>query len=306
MSNFIALKNDSLEVIIHPEAGGSIFSFKYNHNGNRIDIMRPTPMEAAERKEAGKYSSFNLIPYSSLLENGMLKMNNEFYPLYPKDPSQHREHGEVRIKPLKVERHDQSSVLLSFDSTDFDDIYWPFPFTALLEYSLTGSTFKARMTLKNTGDHSMPGGLGMHPYFVRNLEGIKQDVFVRIPMKGAYPQDDQIPLGPWEQTDESEEFSKGKILSGDHLDKCYRLSSNTYFIRWETSRIKLTFKCNDVFGHTVIYCPPDNDAYFALEPVSHVNNAFNMHEAGIKDTGTVILKPGGEMTGIVEMTVEEC
>lgn len=306
MSDFITLRNDRLEVIIHPNAGGSIFSFKYNHNGNWIDVMRPTPMDAAEKKNVGDYSSFNLIPYSSLLENGMLKMGNEFYPLYPKDPTQHREHGEVRNKPLKVERFDETSAALSFDSTDFDDIYWPFPFTALLEYSLKGSTFKARMTLKNTGDHAMPGGLGMHPYFVRNLEGIKQDVFVKIPMKGAYPQDDQIPLGTWAQNSESEEFTRGKILTGEHLDKCYRLSSNTYFIRWEASRIKLIFKCNDVFNHTVIYCPPHTDAHFALEPVSHVNNAFNMHEAGIKDTGTIILNPGSEMTGIAEMSIEEC
>lgn len=302
MQELITIKNDLLELCISPVAGGSIYSLRYRLNGSFIDVMRPTPREALESRKAGDFSSFSLIPYSSILENGILNFNKQSYKLYAHSQSEHRGHGEVRRKPMKIKESSENKLALTLDSSDFDDFFWPFPFTTTVEYLVDENSFVMVMKLKNTGNSDMPGGLGIHPYFVRDLAGTKQDVFVKIPMKGVYPGEDQIHSGTWEDQPECHEFAKGKILTGAHLDKCYRISEEPSIIKWTKTGLELSMESSSLFGHMVIYCPPNDTSSFAVEPVSHCNNAFNMHEAGIVDTGTVIVKPGEEIAGTIKMT----
>jgi aldose 1-epimerase len=304
MQELITIKNDLLEVSISPLAGGSIYSFKYCLDGSWTDMMRATSPNAVKARNAGEFSSFCLIPYSSILENGVLNFKGSSYKLYTHNESEHRGHGELRYKPCKVTEISEQRVVLTFDSRDFNSILWPFPFITTVEYLVDGNSFKMNITLKNTGNSDMPGGLGIHPYFVRNLAGTKQDIITRIPMKGVYPGEDQIHSGTWEDQPECHEFTEGKILSGAHLDKCYRIYEDPSIIEWTKTGLKLSINSSSLFGHVVIYCPPDDESSFAVEPVSHCNNAFNMHEAGIKDTGTVIIKAGEEIEGTIEIAID--
>lgn len=305
MKELLTLSNDFLEVKICPQAGGSIYSFKYCLDGDMVDVMRPSSIEALTEKAPGKFSSFSLIPYSSIMEDGILKFQGDSFKLYKVDSNEHWGHGEVMYRECKVEKFTGTYLSLSFNSSSFNDLMWPFLFSVLVEYIIEDNRFTMKMSLKNCGDTDMPCGVGIHPYFVRDLGGVTQDVFVKIPMKGVYPGDDQVHTGTWEKTPESEDFTNGKVLSRDHLDKAYCLDGLQYYIKWLESGVKLTFDCNEALGHTVIYCPPHNQKVFALEPVSHCNNAFNMHESGIGSTGTLIVKPGEDITGIVVMTLEK-
>ena len=54
-------------------------------------------------------------------------------------------------------------------------------------------------------------------------------------------------------------------------------------------------------GQTIVYVPPGRD-FFAVEPVSHVNNAVNRPD--IADRGMRVLGPGERMAAKVRFGVE--
>jgi aldose 1-epimerase len=57
-----------------------------------------------------------------------------------------------------------------------------------------------------------------------------------------------------------------------------------------------------LFDHLVVYVPPGQD-FFCVEPVSHVNDGFNLLEHGVAGTGVLVLKPGKRLAGGVRMSV---
>jgi aldose 1-epimerase len=57
-----------------------------------------------------------------------------------------------------------------------------------------------------------------------------------------------------------------------------------------------------LFGHLVVYVPPGQD-FFCVEPVSHVNDGFNLLDRGVAGTGVRILEPGERLAGVVRLSV---
>jgi aldose 1-epimerase len=55
-------------------------------------------------------------------------------------------------------------------------------------------------------------------------------------------------------------------------------------------------------GHLVIYVPPGQD-FFCIEPVSHVNDGFNLLDRGVEDTGVHVLTPGQTLAGTICMRI---
>ena len=49
--------------------------------------------------------------------------------------------------------------------------------------------------------------------------------------------------------------------------------------------------------------PPGGGRYFAVEPVTNVNNGFSLHAAGVPGTGVFVLDPGEERCGAFTMTL---
>jgi hypothetical protein len=60
-------------------------------------------------------------------------------------------------------------------------------------------------------------------------------------------------------------------------------------------------EADPVFGHLIVYVPPARD-FFAVEPVSHMNNAVNRPD--VTDNGLRHLAPGERLTGSVRFSVE--
>jgi aldose 1-epimerase len=52
----------------------------------------------------------------------------------------------------------------------------------------------------------------------------------------------------------------------------------------------------------VVYVPPGQD-FFCVEPVSHVNDGFNLLDRGVAQTGVRILEPGERLAGVVRLSV---
>jgi len=293
------LKNEFIELKVCPQVGAGIFSMRYYLEGKWVDIMRPTPYQAIEERNAGQFASFNMIPYSNRIENAVLKFRGRVYNLQKNTPEGHAIHGDVRFRPWKVLHKSAERIAMGFDSRDFDDVSWPFPFYAEMEYALAGFQLTMQLMLKNAGTEEMPGGMGIHPYFMRKLTPEDNAVFLQMPAKGVYPGDTPIPTGPWTEIPQGLDFSHGRQLGFDHIDKCYRALHAPVIIKWPGSGVALTMKADEIFRHVILYSPKDNPEFFAVEPVTNCNNGFNMAEEGIDDTGTIYMKPGDIIRGSI-------
>jgi aldose 1-epimerase len=51
-----------------------------------------------------------------------------------------------------------------------------------------------------------------------------------------------------------------------------------------------------------VYVPPERD-YLAVEPVTHMTDAFNRADAGQRDTGTRVLAPGATFSCTMRLSV---
>jgi aldose 1-epimerase len=67
-------------------------------------------------------------------------------------------------------------------------------------------------------------------------------------------------------------------------------------------RIIVTVRADRAAGFLVVYAPAGKD-YLALEPVTHMTDAFNRAARGEPDTGTRTLRPRGAFSCTMEIGV---
>ena len=89
------------------------------------------------------------------------------------------------------------------------------------------------------------------------------------------------------------------------LDNCFAIDNGDIIISWPGSGICVIMEKDDIFSHGIIYCPKDEKDFFAIEPVTNCNNAFNMAEQGIDETGTIYIEPGAGIEGTVKIKIED-
>ena len=303
METLLYLKNEFIELAVSPEVGGSIYSLRYKKDGEWLDIMRPTTEEALQDEDAGSFASYNLFPYSNRIENARLKFKGREYQLEVNFDDGHAIHGEAWLKPWKVVEAEEDRLLLEFNRKDFADISWPFPFQARIEYAVKDKDFIVKTFIKNESNELMPAGMGIHPYFMRDLKNDGENPVLKMETMGVYPGETQIPAGRWVEAPEKWNFTPGRELPFEFVDHCFRVGEGPIEISWEKSNVKLTMERDAVFKHIVLYCPV-GERFFALEPVTNCNNGFNMAEEGIEDTGTIELEPGEEIRGEIYFRFE--
>lgn len=299
----ILLENDQLQVGIVPAVGASICSFKYKLDNHWVDMMRPTPESAISDNEPGKFSSFNMIPYSNRIKDGILVYKAHSYQLAINSADGHAIHGEVRTRPWKVAFRTQTELDLDFNSTEYPGISWPFAFTARVRFRLEANRFSIITSVQNLSSEEAPAGMGIHPYFVRSLTEQDDQVIVELPVIGVYPGETPIPTGRWEKVPPEFDFSSRRELTAEFVDKCFRVECRPAVIEWPRSRVRLMMDWDPVYQHLILYCPKDDHRYFAVEPVTNCNNGFNLANQGLPDTGTVYLKPLEKLEGTISLTV---
>jgi len=74
------------------------------------------------------------------------------------------------------------------------------------------------------------------------------------------------------------------------LDNCFTDWQSPARIRWPDRGLAVELAADAACDHLVVYVPPDRD-FIAVEPVTHMTDAFNRAAIGQKGTGTRLLAP---------------
>jgi aldose 1-epimerase len=297
-----SIQNNVWRLRISPRVGASPIALEHNLNGAWHPVMRPTPPETLDGDSSSPFSSYTLAPYSNRIRDGRFAFQGREYTVRANNSKGEFIHGDVRNRPWQVHRLNDTTLECRFDSREFSDANFPFPYTVVVTYQLECEQFITDIRLENAGDTAMPAGFGFHPYFVRHFATSSADPILTFHATGFYiadetiiPRDGAHPITP------EMDFSRGKNAYAQSLDTVYNGWHGTATLRWETHRLVL--EASSLFTHFVA-CNGAPDGTIALEPITHATDGFNLMARGVDGTGVRVLEAGEGMTGTVTLRLE--
>ena len=285
MTTTLELRAGPARLVLAPEVGGAITAYEWNDK----PILRPTSANALAAGDVRLFSSYPLIPFSNRIADGVLHWGGAAYPLQRYLPGEsHAIHGNGWRRAWSVvERAPTRSTLeLLHDAAGENAREWPFPYHARQSFALAADALTLTLTISNTGAAPFPFGLGWHPFFPRNAATVLGFV-----ADGAWQTDPTLLPTRLDPVPPAWDFSVPRPIAATTLDNCFAGWRPPATLRWPDRGLSASISADEACDHLVVFIPPDRD-YFAVEPVTHMTDAFNRAATGHPDTGTRLLAPG--------------
>jgi len=287
------LSSSTWQIGVLPEAGGTLAFGRVETLAGRVDVFRPTPIAALRRPE--RTASYPLIPWSNRIGEGLLRFGNRTWQLRRNSDDGTACHGTVLDYAWRVVTRRDESIELILTSADLVGINFPWRFAAGITYRLAGDRLLVDTWLSNEDDEPFPAGLGHHPYFMRHLRAGDGVARLQVPAEAGYALINGMATGPAVPVAPRIDFRVSRPVGDRVVDDCLT-GFDTFGARATIAYddLTLTLTCDPVYSHLVVFVPRDR-AYFAVEPVTHVNGAHALLADGAAGTGLVVLEPGERM-----------
>lgn len=297
----IRLAGGAAQVDIAPEVGGALAGFRFANT----DVLRPTPTDAIDAGEVRRFACYALVPFSNRIRDGLLVFPDGRQHRLSRNFGDHPHtiHGVGWQRSWTVLRQDATEATLSLDhrAVDADALAWPFPFRATQAFALrvAGRVAMLSMSLaiENTGPIAFPFGLGWHPFFPRvagarlafDADGVWQSDATQIPTAWE-------PLGG--DLEQRFRFGAARVLDEVVLDHVYTGWRGRASLALDAVIVEVL--ADRALDHLVVYVPSQRD-FLAVEPVTHMTDAFNRDAARQAGTGTRHLPPGAAWCGTMRI-----
>lgn len=251
-------------------------------------------------------SSFVMLPFCNRIRDG--QFNFEGRSIQLADADKHSIHGALRKLPWQLDHASESESSCHFDSRDHEraglpPINWPWPIASVFEHSLSDRRLTSTLSLTNHGDSPMPAGLGWHPYFLREVDGAAPSLM--FPVSSVFPDanGDCLPDGAAVDLPAALDFRQERTLDPEQrIDHCFSGLVGDTRIRWPDASVGFTMRASPVCRFAVLYNP--DEPFFAVEPVTNANDAFNLEARGI-DAGQQVLAPGETLRASMELELDD-
>ncbi|MEO8676016.1 MAG: aldose 1-epimerase [Casimicrobiaceae bacterium] len=299
MDDVVALAAGNARVEIDAAIGGALASFTLG----RIDVLRPTP---ASTRDVRLHASYPLVPYSNRIAEARLEVAGRTHALarnFGDHP--HAIHGVGWQRPWRIETHGATSALLMLDHAPAGDgaLSWPWAFRAAQSVSLhadpdgTVAVLTLKLTIANAGAAAFPFGLGWHPFFVR---GPRARLGFRA--GGVWETDDTRLPTVHAAVPPSWRFDPARPPGNETIDNVFTGWDGEATLDDAGRHIAIGVRADRAAGFLVVYAPEGKD-FLALEPVTHMTDAFNRAVRGERATGMRTLRPGGAFSCTMQIGV---
>jgi aldose 1-epimerase len=296
MAASVELRADAARVVLAPDVGGAIASFDWNGSA----VLRPTAPDALARGDVRDFASYPLVPLSNRIAGATLHWRGAAYPL-PRYLAGHPHaihgNGWQRAWAVAERASDRVTIELVHDASGPGKLEWPFPYRARQTFSLVENALTLTMAIENTGLEAFPFGLGWHPFFPRNPATLLAFRAARVWQTDAT----QLPTR-LEPVPPAWDFSAPRAIGDTTLDHCFAGWTPPATLSWPDRGVAVSIAADPACGHLVVYVPRASD-YLAVEPVTHMTDAFNRADAGEPDTGTRVLAPGETFSCTMRLSV---
>jgi aldose 1-epimerase len=287
----LCLRRGDFVLDLCPKWGGAIAEFR---SGERA-LLRPAGNAFLQHGDPRLAACFPLVPFSNRIADGRFRFQGRIYQLdrnFPPEP--HAIHGHGWQHPWVVADASASRAELTFRHAVSGT---PFDYRARQIFALHDDGLEVALEVTNAGDGPMPAGIGLHPYF-RRTDGVT----LRARLDHVWhPDERKIPKrrvalpATWD-------FARRLRLAPLDLDHCFDGWDGRAELHWPETDFTLVIEATPPLRHLVIYVPPGQD-FFCIEPVSHVNDGFNLLDRGVDGTGVRVLAPGETLDAAVRFRV---
>jgi aldose 1-epimerase len=292
--DLVKLRRGEGEVVLAPHVGGGILS--WTDRGQAM--LRPPLPGALELGLVRNLAAMPLVPYSNRIDRGLFGFAGTRYEL-PATFGGHAIHGVGWKRPWTVTRSSDDTATLRLDHAP--DELWPFAFQAEQEVTLGEASLTWRLSMTSHHDGPAPAGLGFHPYFPRGGDAVARGAgaSLRFAADGVWLNGpDSIPMRRAPVPDEWD-HAGGKRVGATVVDNCFTGWRGPALLDYATHTLAIT--ADPLFRFLVAFTPEDKD-FFAVEPVSHMNDGVNRMDADV-DHGVVTLQGGETLAGAMRMDV---
>jgi aldose 1-epimerase len=290
----ITLRCGPLGVVLAPPVGGSIARFWSETSGRVVELLRPAPAEGLPARDPWHMASFPLVPWSNRIRAGRFSFAGRVVaqdPNYPPEP--HVIHGHGWAAAWTVVDQSPAATALEYRH---DAGAWPWAYRAVQRIALSAEHLMLELRLTNESGAPMPAGLGWHPYVPRTAA-----TTLSAEVGGCWLTDAEAMPTALVKPLPARDPSCGLPVDRVALDNVFTGWTGRAVVDWPEHRARLAIEAGPPLDHLVIYTPPGR-AFFCVEPVSHVTDAFNLAAAGRTDTGTLVLAPGETVNAWVRLT----
>ncbi|HVE51512.1 MAG TPA: aldose 1-epimerase [Casimicrobiaceae bacterium] len=297
-SQYVTLAVSDSTVEIAPAIGGAIASFR----DRQWDVLRSTGGIAREQGNVRQFACYPLVPYSNRIAHARLQVGDDVYELarnFGDHP--HSIHGIGWQRAWQLIARDDDSVLLELihDPSGEAAHAWPFAFRARQAFLLSrhgdAAMLTATLSIENCDSRPFPCGLGWHPFFPRDAttalcfraESIWRTDDTRLPIQNR-------------SVDSATNFADCKSIADTRLDNVFAGWGGNAELRWPNASHRVSIEADRSLAFLVLFIPDDR-GYLAIEPVTHMTDAFNRAARGEGDTGTFTLAPGDNRCGTMRI-----
>lgn len=283
------LQTDSARARLVPAWGNNCVNLKWRDH--------PILEAVAWEELAAKPTSYGipiLFPFPNRVAGGKFEFSGKIYRV---DPPRH---GFVRSRPWIVtdtsNGEDEVSVTALFESHLHSDISidaYPSSFSLEATYRLRDDMLVLEYAARNTGQHYLPLGLGIHPYFRRPKKGTLQ-----VPANQIWELQDSLPTGKKLAVGPDRDLRQPRDVNALELDDIYSdlIASPQGTVRCRLVDLENQIETcvsfsRDEFPEAVIYTAPHPRQAVCIEPYTCPTDALNLANRGGSRANLVVLPP---------------
>ena len=278
--DLVELRAGAAVLELAPALGGGIAGWRIADG----PVLRPRSDEVLSTRYVRGLGAYPLVPYSNRIGRGQFEWAGQNYQL-PARFGGNAIHGTGWERTWHVGDLSEAHATLKLEYTPGED--WPFAYAAEQSFTLAEDALDWRMEVVNRHHGPAPFGFGLHPYFPRG--GGCDLTFEAASVWKSGPDmlpTERVPVPPeWDHTG-------GRPVGTVALDNCFDDWARPVTLRWPARGLTLRISADGAFRHLVVFTPDDRD-FFAVEPVTNLNNGIN-HMA---EHGMTVLQPGERMSG---------
>jgi len=268
--------------MLAPEVGAAIAAYEWNGE----PVLRPTPEDALAAGDVRRFSSYPLLPFSNRIAYARLHWNKAVYPLrryLAEVPHAIHRNGWHRGWTVAEDAPAQAILELAHTAAGESGREWPFAYRAWQTFALEADSLAITLSIANADDVPFPFGLGWHPCFPRNAvtrlgfaaAGVWQTHATLLPTRC-----DRLP-SDWD-------FERPRAIAATTFDHCFAGWRPPATIAWPDKGLTAAVSADAACEYLVVYVPLGRD-FLAIEPVTHMTDAFNRAAAGVPAMGTRLL-----------------
>ncbi len=276
----ITISSGDYDLDVAPDHGGAILSFRCKG----ADILRSGD-EAAVARDPRNAACYPCAPYFGRIEGGISFAGRRWAvgPTLPICDASSALHGEGWISPWEILERTDQRLECRFAHGAEEAGRYPFPYEARQVFELSEGGLSVTLSLKNSGNEPMPGGLALHPFFPR-----RADIAVRFAARRFWTPPQGSARGRLSPLPDALGAGRFAALPAETRDHAYAGFDGEAGIR--SAGRDILVKSDALIVHLFA---PARASYFCLEPVTHLPGALTDRVTGY---GGEVLAPGASLS----------